>query len=145
MDPLQPDLLPFTAFSSFYPAQEEAAIFPPVDWANQSQLVVDQFDNETPTYVEPNPPQINGTSHFDPVAQADTAMFDISESFFEPEISSNTSMAPPTRVRKRKAPTLRDSDWEPYKDRIVHLHITQDKPLPEVKKIMEKEMGFTAE
>ena len=145
MDPLQPYLLPLEVLSSFYPAQEEAAIFPPVDWANQSQLVVDQFDNETLTYAEPIPPQINGTSHFEPVAQADTAMFDITESSFETEIRPNTSMAPPTRVRKRKAPTLRDSDWEPYKDRIVQLHITQDRPLPEVKKIMEEETGFTAE
>ena len=57
------------------------------------------------------------------------------------------SMGPPTKTRKRKAPTLRAVDWEPYKARIIELHITQ-KPqlsLKEVKDTMEREFGFVAE
>lgn len=33
-----------------------------------------------------------------------------------------TSIGPPTRTRKRKAPTLRAEDWEPHKARIIDLH-----------------------
>ena len=57
------------------------------------------------------------------------------------------SMGPPTTKRKRKAPTLRAVDWEPYKARIIELHITQRPPLSlkEVKDAMEKEFGFVAE
>jgi hypothetical protein len=55
------------------------------------------------------------------------------------------SMAPPTRPRKRKAPTLRADAWEPYKDRIIELHITQGLPLSEVRKKVEEEFGFKAE
>jgi hypothetical protein len=49
------------------------------------------------------------------------------------------TMAPPPNPRKRKAPTLRDDDWKPVKARIIELHITQKRPLPEVKKIVEEE------
>ncbi|KAH7088838.1 hypothetical protein FB567DRAFT_319314 [Paraphoma chrysanthemicola] len=50
-----------------------------------------------------------------------------------------------TKGRKTKAPTLRDSDWEPHKDRIHDLHIIQGKPLKEVKQIMHKQYDFSAE
>lgn len=55
--------------------------------------------------------------------------------------------APPKagQSRKRKAVTLRPDDWEPYKKRILDLHIEQNKPLPEVRQVMEKEYGFKAE
>ncbi|KAK5019462.1 hypothetical protein LTR60_000281 [Cryomyces antarcticus] len=33
-----------------------------------------------------------------------------------------TTMGPPTKPRKRKAPTLRADAWEPYKARIIELH-----------------------
>lgn len=56
-----------------------------------------------------------------------------------------TSMGPPTRTRKRKAQTLRAEDWEPYKSRVIELHIERNLPLPEVKDIMEKEFGLIAE
>jgi hypothetical protein len=60
-----------------------------------------------------------------------------------------TSHALPTdplcRPRKRKAATLRADDWEPYKDRILELHIEQKRPLPEVRQTLEKEYGFEAE
>jgi hypothetical protein len=32
-------------------------------------------------------------------------------------------MGPPTGIRKRKAPTLRAHEWEPYKARIIELHV----------------------
>lgn len=53
-------------------------------------------------------------------------------------------MALPVKIRKRKAPTLKEKDWEPYKIRVLQLHVNQDKPLTEVKAIME-ESGFQAE
>ena len=55
--------------------------------------------------------------------------------------------APPRNPRKRKAPTLRDDDWEPVKARIIELHVTQNRPLSEVKETLEQEfrsIGFTA-
>jgi hypothetical protein len=54
-------------------------------------------------------------------------------------------MGPPDRPRKRKAATLRADDWEPYKKRILDLHIERKKPLPEVRQTIEKEYGFKAE
>jgi hypothetical protein len=54
-------------------------------------------------------------------------------------------MAPPPNPRKKKAPTLRVDDWKPVKARVIELHITQKLPLPEVKKIVERDLpGFTA-
>jgi Clr5 domain len=55
------------------------------------------------------------------------------------------SMGPPTRMRKRKAPTLRVDAWEPYKARIIELHIEQGLSLGKVKDAIEKEFAFTAE
>lgn len=55
------------------------------------------------------------------------------------------SMAPPPNPRKRKARTLRVDDWEPVKSRVIQLHITEDRPLLEVKKVIESEFpGFVA-
>ncbi|KAL2687644.1 hypothetical protein Neosp_005206 [[Neocosmospora] mangrovei] len=56
-----------------------------------------------------------------------------------------TPMGPPPQRRKKKAPTLRAEAWEPYKARILELHVTQKRPLREVKKKIEDEFGFTAE
>lgn len=64
---------------------------------------------------------------------------------FDAESTSNPPMGPPTKTRKRKAPTLRAEAWEPYKSRILDLHVTQKLPLPEVKKRMESSFQFTAE
>ena len=57
------------------------------------------------------------------------------------------SMGPPTKPRKRKAPTLRAVEWEPYKARIIELHILRNPPLSlkEVKDTIERESGFVAE
>jgi hypothetical protein len=53
--------------------------------------------------------------------------------------------ASPAQPRKRKAPTLRAKDWEPYKERVLDLHTTQGLPLWKVKQIIETEYGFQAE
>ncbi|GKU02778.1 kinesin light chain 2 [Fusarium langsethiae] len=58
---------------------------------------------------------------------------------------TETPMGPPPKRRKRKAPTLRAKDWEPYKTRILELHDEQKLPLPKVKTMIEEEFGFTAE
>ena len=50
-----------------------------------------------------------------------------------------------TEIRKKKARTLRESDWEPYKELIIQLHITEKRPLPEVKRLVEEGYGFHAE
>jgi hypothetical protein len=59
--------------------------------------------------------------------------------------ASPSSMAPPSRPRKTKAPTLRDDDWEPYKERIRHLHVTQGLSVSEVRDKIEEEFGFQPE
>ncbi|KAJ3462636.1 hypothetical protein MRS44_007422 [Fusarium solani] len=56
-----------------------------------------------------------------------------------------TPMGPPPKRRKKKAPTLRAKAWEPYKARILELHVTQKLSLEKVKKKIEEEFGFTAE
>ncbi|KAF2189774.1 hypothetical protein K469DRAFT_683167 [Zopfia rhizophila CBS 207.26] len=67
------------------------------------------------------------------------------ESFSSTQVISTIPMGPPTKPRKRKAPTLRADAWKPYKARIIELHITQGLPLREVKKKIEEEFRFTAE
>ena len=69
----------------------------------------------------------------------------IMESFGDAQTMPPIPMGPPANPRKRKAPTLRADAWEPYKARIVELHIRQGLPLREVKKNITKEFGFTAE
>jgi hypothetical protein len=61
------------------------------------------------------------------------------------EFVPSSPMAPPTKPRKKKAPTLHAEDWEPYKKRILELYIDKATPLPEVKVIIESEFGFKAE
>lgn len=68
----------------------------------------------------------------------------IVESFGDAQTMPAIPMGPPTKPRKRKAPTLRADAWEPYKARIVELHIQQGLPLREVKENITKEFGFTA-
>lgn len=45
---------------------------------------------------------------------------------------------------RRKVRTLRDRDWEPMKDRIVHLYKEEGKSLKDVKSIVEQEFQFEA-
>lgn len=54
------------------------------------------------------------------------------------------SMGPPSRPRKRKAATIRADAWEPYKARILELHVEQDIPLKKVIEVIKDEFGFTA-
>ena len=49
-----------------------------------------------------------------------------------------------TRTRKKRAPTLRESDWAPYKGRIIQLYFTEKRPLSEVRTLIEQEFGFIA-
>jgi len=70
---------------------------------------------------------------------------------FESGFAASTASAAPTspmgpsaRPRKRKAPTLRADDCEPYKKRILDLHATQKLPLPKVRQRMKEEYGFKA-
>jgi hypothetical protein len=56
-------------------------------------------------------------------------------------------MAPLPKSRKRKAPTLSLSDWEPVKARVIELYVALNLELPDVKKNIEEEFkpyGFTA-
>lgn len=53
-------------------------------------------------------------------------------------------MQPPPRSRKKKAPTRRESDSEPYKDEITESY-TSDTPLREIQEIIETEHGFHTE
>ncbi|CEI67481.1 hypothetical protein FVEN_g5585 [Fusarium venenatum] len=57
---------------------------------------------------------------------------------------TETHMGPQPKRRKKKAPTLRANDWEPYKALILELHDGQKLPLPKVITMIEKECGFTA-
>lgn len=60
-------------------------------------------------------------------------------------LGSPDATSPPAIMRKKKAQTLRESDWEPYKSRIVELHIEEKRPIPDVKRIIEREFAFKAE
>ncbi|KAF2192654.1 TPR-like protein [Zopfia rhizophila CBS 207.26] len=82
---------------------------------------------------------------FDPFPTLHTSKPYTAESFSDTQVIPATPMGPPTNSRKRKALTLRADAWEPYKARIIELHITQGLPLREVKKKIEEELGFTAE
>ncbi|KAH7406458.1 hypothetical protein DE146DRAFT_647548 [Phaeosphaeria sp. MPI-PUGE-AT-0046c] len=79
------------------------------------------------------------------------AFVDVSGSASAPTIpfttpaNASSPMGPPTQSRKRKAPTLREDDWEPCKARILDLHTTQKLSLSKVKQIIEDEYGFIAE
>ena len=77
--------------------------------------------------------------------QHDATSAAISESVTAAPAGPTSPMGPPARPRKCKAATLRAGDWEPYKERILDLHVAQNLPLPKVKQMIEAEYGFTAE
>jgi hypothetical protein len=52
---------------------------------------------------------------------------------------------PAAKRRKPKASTLRDKDWEPYKDRITELYSQPRTDLRSVQTIIKNEYGFKAE
>ncbi|KAF5972154.1 hypothetical protein FBULB1_8876 [Fusarium bulbicola] len=61
------------------------------------------------------------------------------------QITPTATTGPPRKTRKKKAPTLRDEDFEPFKDRILELYETHKLPLEKVKTTIEEEFGFTAQ
>ncbi|QGI64122.1 hypothetical protein CEK26_008074 [Fusarium fujikuroi] len=61
------------------------------------------------------------------------------------QIAPTPTTGPPRKSRKKKAPTLRDEDFEPFKDRILELYETQKLSLEKVKSMIEEEFGFTAQ
>ncbi|EXA44235.1 hypothetical protein FOVG_05718 [Fusarium oxysporum f. sp. pisi HDV247] len=61
------------------------------------------------------------------------------------QITPTPTTDPPRKSRKKKAPTLRDEDWEPFKGRILELYKTHKLPLEKVKTMIEEEFGFTAQ
>ena len=57
--------------------------------------------------------------------------------------STSQAMAPPILSRKRKkAPTMREKDWEPMKARIVELYVTNKEPLTAVREHVHAEFGL---
>ena len=64
-------------------------------------------------------------------------------SFGQSHTEMTSSLSYPTK-RRPKAPTLRERDWEPYKDIIVDMHISQGMSLPKVRSFLEAEHGFVA-
>lgn len=88
----------------------------------------------------PNPNETTTFPHQSPAWDGASRSNTLEEPHVEP-------LAPPPNPRKRKAPTLREEDWRPVKDRVIELHINQNRPLPEVKKTVEEEfaaIGFSA-
>jgi hypothetical protein len=75
--------------------------------------------------------------------QHDAEFVDDPQSAFAAPVSA---MGPPAqpRTRKRKAPTRRADAWEPYKCRILELHVIQGLPLLEAVQKIEDEYGFKA-
>lgn len=61
------------------------------------------------------------------------------------QVTSTPTAGPPRKSRKKKAPTLRDEDFEPFKDRILELYETKKLSLEKVKSMIEEEFGFTAQ
>lgn len=128
--PMEMQVLPnqATEFSGIYPIFEELA-------------------SEA---LSPPMPPISGHSHTSPVSNPPPPLDHPNQAQGLQLPSDAQDIAalpipPPTKTRKRKAPTLTADAWNPYKDRIVELHIEQNLPLSKVKETMEKEFGFTAE
>jgi hypothetical protein len=88
----------------------------------------------------PSLPHSNGSSSADGTHNTYSA-----ESVTDTTAVPPTSMGPPARSRKRKAPTLSAAVWEPYRSRIIDLYNNQGLPLREVKQKIEEEFGFHAE
>jgi hypothetical protein len=57
---------------------------------------------------------------------------------------SVAALWPQSKARKRKAPTLRDIDWEPHKVRIAELY-TSNATLKGIMAAIQAETGFRAE
>jgi hypothetical protein len=103
-----------------------------------------QLPSDYSAITQPHPPHLSSPS---PVLSNDKQHDAELVSNFQPAFAAPVSaMGPPAQpqTRKRKAPTLRADAWEPYKHRILELHVTQGLPLLEVGQKMEDEYGFKA-
>jgi hypothetical protein len=76
--------------------------------------------------------------------QAFPAVTDLNHSVQEFNKTDQQPASLPATSRRRKVPTLYECDWASYKNRIVQLHIRENRPLKEVRAIMENEVGFCA-
>lgn len=119
-----------------------------------SYQVQEPYDNESaleyPALDTIPTPEELASAHNNVLHSFDSSLPDTSQppnfqSSSDARDTTASSMGPPTGTRKRKAPTLRADDWEPYKARIRELHIEQNLPLPEVKDIIKNEFGLIAE
>ncbi|KAG5658045.1 hypothetical protein KAF25_006996 [Fusarium avenaceum] len=124
-----------------------------------------QATNVSGFFAGPNPTELHPEAHHPSWESPQQFMPDQDHAFHFPHIPQDSliqapqdagplvdfdgslvsSMGPPPKRRKKKAPTLRAKDWEPYKARILDLHVTQKLSLVTVKNMMEREFGFTAE
>ena len=66
----------------------------------------------------------------------------------DPATQPLPGLMPPPQLsaapNRRKARTLRDRDWDPMKDRIVHLYRVEGKSLRDVQRTVEQEFRFEA-
>ena len=118
--------------------------------ATESSGIYPIFEELASGALPPPVPPISGDSHTSPASNPPPLLNhpNQAQSFQLPSDVQDIAalpIPPPTKTRKRKAPTLTAEAWNPYKDRIVELHIGRDLPLSKVKETMEKEFGFTAE
>lgn len=125
----------FTPHQAFEPLDNLNVYSALNEWPTQAGIL----DGQVTFGEEPFPFPVSDLPHvLDTQEQHDT------ESTNAMETEPSAPMGPPTKPRKRKAPTLRAEDWEPYKARIIELHITEGRSLPEVKQAIEEEFGFAA-
>ena len=118
--------------------------------ATESSGIYPIFEELASEALPPLVPPISGHSYTSPASNPPPPLDhpNRAQSFQLPSDVQDIAappIPPPTKTRKRKAPTLTADAWNPYKDRIVELHIEQNLPLSKVKETMEKEFGFTAE
>ncbi|KAF1970545.1 hypothetical protein BU23DRAFT_600895 [Bimuria novae-zelandiae CBS 107.79] len=104
-----------------------------------------QFPSEHSAITQPHPPHPFSLCPVLPNdKQHDAEPVGNSQSVFAAPAAPISPMGPPAQLRKRKAPTLHTDAWEPYKHRILELHLTQGLPLLEVGQKIEDEYGFKA-
>ncbi|KLO88867.1 uncharacterized protein LW93_12282 [Fusarium fujikuroi] len=116
--------------SSEIPAPHEQAL--------DGQLVADQSHSHAP----PNP----FSNVFIQELQNASSSYNMNDlGAAAAQITPTPTTGPPRKSRKKKAPTLRDEDFEPFKDRILELYETQKLSLEKVKSMIEEEFGFTAQ
>jgi hypothetical protein len=140
---LRADLLP--SFSSYEPD---------LSYSMHSRSVSDQFSQHygndlgpaySPSGVLPLPNPLASTDNYSMLSFDPPPPYTSYSHNFPSSDPTVPSMGPPTKRRKKKAPTSHAHDWEPYRARIIELHIEQGIPLRAVKGIIEEEFKFTAE